>query len=177
MLRVTVEDTETGEGSTAEIQDGDYVLICAEPCHRATGPAFRSTPTAPTSSPSRVTARTRPPEVPVTEPESHIVTELTDPNAPTSADDVDDDTANDEYDVGHLYDRCWTCGRDDRPERAPDGATMTDLVKQLTQLRQYSSTLQANLDEAHRMLAALGFTHSGLATLAPPPRPLTPLSK
>lgn len=32
-LRVTVLDVETGETDTAEVKAGDYILVCAEPCH------------------------------------------------------------------------------------------------------------------------------------------------
>jgi hypothetical protein len=32
-LRVTVTDVETGDTDTAEVPEGDYLLICHEPCH------------------------------------------------------------------------------------------------------------------------------------------------
>jgi hypothetical protein len=31
-LRVTVQDVETAEFDTCEVAEGDYLLICAEPC-------------------------------------------------------------------------------------------------------------------------------------------------
>lgn len=31
-LRVTVEDIETGDRDEARVEDGDYILICADPC-------------------------------------------------------------------------------------------------------------------------------------------------
>lgn len=31
-LRVTVEDVETGDTETQEVPEGDYLLICHEPC-------------------------------------------------------------------------------------------------------------------------------------------------
>ena len=31
-LTVTVRDNETGDTETAKVSDGDYLLICAEPC-------------------------------------------------------------------------------------------------------------------------------------------------
>lgn len=35
-LRITVEDLETGDKETRElVPEGDYVLICVEPCHVA----------------------------------------------------------------------------------------------------------------------------------------------
>jgi hypothetical protein len=34
-IRVTATDLETGETSTAEIQPGNYVLVCADPCQLA----------------------------------------------------------------------------------------------------------------------------------------------
>lgn len=34
-LRVTVLDLETGDTDTATVADGDYVLICADPCYRS----------------------------------------------------------------------------------------------------------------------------------------------
>lgn len=33
-IRVTVHDPESGETVTKEVQQGDYLLICHEPCHR-----------------------------------------------------------------------------------------------------------------------------------------------
>lgn len=32
-LTVTVVDNETGDTETKQVADGDYVLICTEPCH------------------------------------------------------------------------------------------------------------------------------------------------
>jgi hypothetical protein len=32
-LRVTVVDVETGDEETQEVAQGDYVLVCHEPCH------------------------------------------------------------------------------------------------------------------------------------------------
>lgn len=32
-LTVTVVDNETGDTETKHVTDGDYVLICTEPCH------------------------------------------------------------------------------------------------------------------------------------------------
>lgn len=32
-LKVTVTDVETGDSDTAEVEEGDYLLICHEPCH------------------------------------------------------------------------------------------------------------------------------------------------
>lgn len=34
-LTVTVVDNETGDTDSAQVADGDYVLICAAPCHLA----------------------------------------------------------------------------------------------------------------------------------------------
>lgn len=34
-LRVTVTDIETGETDTAEVVEGDYLLICHHPCYEA----------------------------------------------------------------------------------------------------------------------------------------------
>lgn len=34
-LRVTVVDVETGDTETATVVDGDFLLVCAEPCHLA----------------------------------------------------------------------------------------------------------------------------------------------
>lgn len=34
-LRITVEDLETGHVEEAEIPEGEYFLICADPCHLA----------------------------------------------------------------------------------------------------------------------------------------------
>lgn len=42
MIRVTVEDTETGETETAEIWD-DYILICAGSCYLADTQASMTT--------------------------------------------------------------------------------------------------------------------------------------
>ena len=32
-LRVAVTDIETGESDEREVQEGDYVVICAQPCY------------------------------------------------------------------------------------------------------------------------------------------------
>jgi hypothetical protein len=32
-LTVTVRDNETGDTDSAQVTDGDYVLICCEPCY------------------------------------------------------------------------------------------------------------------------------------------------
>jgi hypothetical protein len=32
-LRVTVTDIETGETGEREVQEGDYMVICAQPCY------------------------------------------------------------------------------------------------------------------------------------------------
>lgn len=32
-VRVTVEDLESGERDVREIPAGDYIIVCAEPCH------------------------------------------------------------------------------------------------------------------------------------------------
>lgn len=34
-LRVTVVDIETGDSDEAVVADGDYLIICTEPCHVA----------------------------------------------------------------------------------------------------------------------------------------------
>lgn len=34
-LRVTVEDIETGDTDTAEVPEGDYLIICHDPCYEA----------------------------------------------------------------------------------------------------------------------------------------------
>lgn len=34
-LRITVLDVETGDSDTAEIPEGDYILIAHDPCHLA----------------------------------------------------------------------------------------------------------------------------------------------
>lgn len=34
-LRVTVVDVETGDTETRDVPAGDYVIICADPCHVA----------------------------------------------------------------------------------------------------------------------------------------------
>ncbi len=41
-LTVTVVDNETGDTRTAHVADGDYVLICADPCYRASVEAHGS---------------------------------------------------------------------------------------------------------------------------------------
>jgi hypothetical protein len=40
VLRITVEDVLTGERETAEVQEGDYLLLCAAPCYVAHTQAF-----------------------------------------------------------------------------------------------------------------------------------------
>jgi hypothetical protein len=39
-LRVTVLDEQTGDTDEASIPDGDYLLICTEPCHLAGTQAY-----------------------------------------------------------------------------------------------------------------------------------------
>lgn len=39
-IRVTATDNETGESSHVDVADGDYLLICTEPCHLAHTNAF-----------------------------------------------------------------------------------------------------------------------------------------
>ena len=39
-LRVTVVDEQTGETDEATVPDGDYPLICTEPCHLASTQAY-----------------------------------------------------------------------------------------------------------------------------------------
>lgn len=39
-LHIVVEDKETGEMSEAEIPEGDYLIICHNPCHVAHTAAY-----------------------------------------------------------------------------------------------------------------------------------------
>ena len=39
-ITVTVTDDQTGETETTSVRDGDYVLICTEPCHVASQQAY-----------------------------------------------------------------------------------------------------------------------------------------
>ena len=39
-LRVQVTDMETGDTDECEVPDGDYLIICHEPCHLATTQTF-----------------------------------------------------------------------------------------------------------------------------------------
>jgi hypothetical protein len=32
-LRVTVTDEQTGDADEAVVQDGDYIIVCADPCY------------------------------------------------------------------------------------------------------------------------------------------------
>lgn len=34
-IEVTVVDEQTGERETRRVEDGDYVIICTDPCHVA----------------------------------------------------------------------------------------------------------------------------------------------
>jgi hypothetical protein len=35
VIRVTVEDLETGDKDVAEVEEGDYIIIAHHPCHVA----------------------------------------------------------------------------------------------------------------------------------------------
>lgn len=39
-IKVVVTDTNTGETDERIVPDGDYVIICAEPCHLASVQAY-----------------------------------------------------------------------------------------------------------------------------------------
>jgi len=40
-LRVTVTDLETGDSDEAEVREGDYILICHEPCRLVRTQTYR----------------------------------------------------------------------------------------------------------------------------------------